>query len=151
MKWNADKAGGARPATHQGKYGDGGATRLTESTDLPLAGASNPTPHALPGWDKARRARNEWVKANVRPMLAVNQLSEEDLAALPPAVRAKAKELAAECGSLRAEGYQAHAQALAEESAAILEGMLPEDWSPPHHADEDDPAALAALIPRAGI
>ena len=128
--------------------GGGGTTDLGELMGRPAGVkplATNPT-KSNPGWDDARQARRKWIAENVTPMLALDQLSDDDLAALPPAVRTKAKELAAQAGALRSEGSQARAALLAEEAAVVLEGMLPEGWDIP--ASTDDPAELARLIGR---
>ena len=97
-----------------------------------------------PEEQEARRRRTEWLKGHVRPMIALGQLDEDDLQALPPAARAKAEELVAECARLHESGANAQAQYLAEESAAILEGVLPKGWEPPR--DADDPEAVADRI-----
>ena len=127
----------------------GGTTDLGELLGRPAGvkpQANNPTTRSTPGWDDSRQARRKWLAENVTPMLALDQLSDEDLAALPPAARTKAKELASQAGALRAEGSQARAALVAEEAAVILEGMLDDSWSPP--ADLESPADLADQIRR---
>ena len=129
--------------------GGGGTTDLNALLGRPAGvkpQANNPTTRSNPGWDDARSARRKWLAENVTPMLAVDQLADEDLAALPAPVRTKARELARQAGALRAEGSQARAALVAEEAAVILEGMLDDSWSPP--ADLESPADLADRIRR---
>ena len=105
---------------------------------------TGPTPTFNPGPTPAQRKAREWLKSSIRPMLALDQLDPDDLAVLPPNAREKAKAMARRCGELHAEGAHVEAAVLAEESAVVLEGMLPEDWSPPHGTD--DPGELARLV-----
>ncbi len=143
-EWRTKGDGSVEPAKHQLK-GGGKTTPLVDGEPDRLM-CSNPDTLGNPGWDRARRARYAWIKSNIRPVIATGDLADEDLAALPPVARTKAKELAAECRRLYDAGEMALARHLAEESGAIIEGMLPADWSPP--ASEDDPRALAARIGR---
>jgi hypothetical protein len=140
-KHRQDGAGKIVPTTHDQPYRH--QSMPWEGAPAPLR-AGSPVPHSEVDRDN-RLERTEWLKANIRSMIAVGQLDDADLAALPPAVRARAKELEAECKALHESGAHVEAQRLAEESAYQLAGMLPDDWSPPR---ADNAAAIADGILR---
>lgn len=115
----------------------------TPSEDAGL-GFTNPYP--TPG-TPLERAQRKFLKEHVAPQLAHGEIDEEDLKALPVAVRRLASQLAKDAAELRSRGTQATAAMIVEEQLATLHNALPEDWEPPA-TDRPDPDVIDAIRSR---